>query len=105
MIQVETKYNPIPNELYYNYMDMLVNRIFKILPLKDEKSKTVDTYIINLLNELTGNKELIIHLNNDSRYETILANLQALLATDADYRNIVLNTIPLIKQLKEQYCE
>lgn len=105
MSDINTIYKPIPQELYKNYLHMLVNRIFKILPLKDEKSETVDDYIVNLLSELTGNKELIVHLHNDSKYETILANLQALLMPDADYRNIVLNTIPLVKQLKEQYCE
>ena len=101
---IKTNYNLIPDKLYINYMDKLVNRVFKILPLKDEKSETVNTYITNLLFELTGNQELILFLNNDSQYEALLSNLQGLLIDDSNYRSIILNCIPLIKSLKTKYC-
>lgn len=98
---VKTLYNEIPVNLHINYMDNLINRVFKILPLKDEKSDTVEAYITNLLYELTGNKELIIYLNNDSRYETILSNLQKMLSQDTNYRTLVFNTITLITQIRD----
>jgi hypothetical protein len=100
---IKTTYNLIPDELYINYMDNLVNRVFKILPLKDEKSETVDTYITNLLFELTGNQQLILFLHNDSQYEMLLSNLQGLLIDDNNYRSIILNCIPIIKSLKKKY--
>lgn len=98
---IKTLYNDIPVNLHINYMDNLINRVFKILPLKEENSDTVEAYITNLLYELTGNKELIIYLNNDSRYETILSNLQKLLSQDTNYRALVFNTITLITQIRD----
>ena len=80
--EIKTLYNSIPVNLHISYMDKLISRVFKILPLKEEKSDTVEAYITSLLYELTGNKELIIYLNNDSRYEAILSNLQKLLSQD-----------------------
>lgn len=98
---IKTLYNDIPVNLHINYMDNLINRVFKILPLKEENSDTVEAYITNLLYELTGNKELIIYLNNDSRYEAILSNLQKLLSQDTNYRALVFNTITLITQIRD----
>ena len=99
--EIKTLYNSIPVNLHISYMDKLISRVFKILPLKEEKSDTVEAYITSLLYELTGNKELIIYLNNDSRYEAILSNLQKLLSQDENYRTIVFNTITLITQIRD----
>lgn len=103
--EIKTLYNNIPVNLHISYMDNLINRVFKILPLKEEKSDTVNAYITSLLYELTGNKELIIYLNNDSRYEAILSNLQKLLSQDENYRAIVFNTITLITQIRDSEME
>lgn len=103
--EIKTLYNSIPVNLHISYMDKLISRVFKILPLKEEKSDTVEAYITSLLYELTGNKELIIYLNNDSRYEAILSNLQKLLSQDENYRTIVFNTITLITQIRDSGME
>ena len=103
--EIKTLYNSIPVNLHISYMDKLISRVFKILPLKEEKSDTVEAYITSLLYELTGNKELIIYLNNDSRYEAILSNLQKLLSQDENYRTIVFNTITLITQIRDSEME
>lgn len=102
---MKTIYNNIPDNLHYNYLNNLINRVFKILPLKEENSPTVQTYIVSLLSELTGNKELIAVVNNDSRYETILSNLQSLVTEQEIYRTIVFNTINLIVQMKDELQE
>ena len=103
--EIKTLYNSIPVNLHISYMDKLISRVFKILTLKEEKSDTVEAYITSLLYELTGNKELIIYLNNDSRYEAILSNLQKLLSQDENYRTIVFNTITLITQIRDSGME
>ena len=103
--EIKTLYNSIPVNLHISYMDKLISRVFKILPLKEEKSDTVEAYITSLLYELTGNKELIIYLNNDSRYEAVLSNLQKLLSQDENYRTIVFNTITLITQIRDSGME
>lgn len=40
--------------VYYKYLDGLKNRIFKILPLCEEKNKHIDTYLENLIIEFKG---------------------------------------------------
>lgn len=102
---VETVYNSIPNELYVNYMNSLTNRIFKILPMKDEKNDTVDIYIANLLFEMTGEYDLIIFLKNDRRYLGVLNKLQGLLTDDSNYRSVIFDCLSDIKILKQNYCK
>ena len=101
--EIKTLYNSIPTNLHIRYLDSLIGRVFKILPLKEEGSETVDVYISNLLYELTGNKELIAYLNNDSRYEAILSNLQKLISLKENYRAVVFNTIGSLT--KDNYKE
>ena len=103
--EIKTLYNSIPTNLHIRYLDSLIGRVFKILPLKEEGSETVDVYISNLLYELTGNKELIAYLNNDSRYEAILSNLQKLISLKENYRAVVFNTIALITQIRDSEME
>ena len=103
--EIKTLYNSIPTNLHIRYLDNLIGRVFKILPLKEEGSETVDDYIRNLLYELTGNKELIAYLNNDSRYEAILSNLQKLISLKENYRAVVFNTIALITQIRDSEME
>lgn len=102
---IKTLYNNIPANLHVRYMDNLINRVFKILPLKEENSETVDVYIKNLLYELTGNKELIVYLNNDSRYEAVISNLHKLISLKENYRTVVFNTIALIEQIRDTEME
>ena len=104
MSDIKTQYNSIPCQLHHNYLKNLINRVFKILPMKEEKSDTLDAYISALLQELTGNRDLILYLKNDSRYEMILSNLQSLQNDEVSYRATVFNTISIIKQLAEE-CE
>lgn len=100
---IKTKYNDVPKQLYVRYMDSLIARVFKILPLKDEKSPTVNTYIENLCFELTANEDLIKALKNDGKYLSLISNLNGLLCDDTNYRNVILGCLPLIKDLKNKY--
>lgn len=102
---IDTIYNAIPNELFINYMDSLTNRVFKILPMKDDKDKTVDTYISSLLFEMTGEQELIVFLKNDRRYMTVLNKLQGLLSDDSNYRGVIFDCLSDIGVLKQRYCK
>lgn len=104
MKEIETKYSPIPLELYENYMERLTGRFFKILPLKDGQSITVNSYIESLLNELVGMRDLIIFLENDAQFEILLNTLNGLLINDINYRTEILKCIPIIKSLKVKYC-
>ena len=39
-----------PN-MFYNYLDMLISRLFKILPMYESQSDTLKTYIKDLRDE------------------------------------------------------
>lgn len=75
---IETIYNSLSNEVYENYMKLLINKIYKILPLKEEHSPTVPTYIESLLMEMTGNSKLILALQNNGRYISVINTIEAL---------------------------
>lgn len=104
---ITTKYNPLPSELCADYFDKLVNRVYKLLPLKEENSDTIDTYIKDLLFELTGNNEVIISLKNDGSFLSIIGRIEKL-QTESDiktYRREVFNCIQNVTRLKRKYSE
>lgn len=76
---IKTKYNPIPEKLCQNYFETLINRFYKILPLKEEGSPTITQYISSLLSEMTGNKELITLIREDGQYLSLLGSLESLI--------------------------
>lgn len=75
---IETIYDYISDEAYKNYMKLLINKIYKILPLKEEYSPTVSAYIESLLMEMTGNSKLIPALQNSGRYIAVINTIEAL---------------------------
>jgi hypothetical protein len=100
---METKYGQLPNELLVAYVDGLVGKVWKILPMKDSKSDTIDKYLNGLLRELVGNKELVFELRNNQDFLSILGSLESLIMEDerSIYRSDVFKIITLIKRIKE----
>lgn len=74
----KTKYGKIPNCFIDEYKDRLIGRVFKILPMVEEKSDTWDVYIESLLFELHGMDVLIQELNCNSDFLILLATLEEL---------------------------
>lgn len=79
---MESKYGNIPDPHIIEYVNKLVNRVYKILPMKEEKSSTVNTYLESLLRELIGNKKLIISLYRNEDFVILIGTLQGLLNED-----------------------
>lgn len=79
---IETKYNPVDIKLCQNYFSILVNKIYKVLPLKEEHSPTVCKYIESLLNEMTGSSKVISAIRNDGQYMAIIGTLEGLCKCD-----------------------
>ena len=61
------------------YLRNLVNRFFKILPLKENNEESLDTYIRSLQAELIGCYDLVVLLHDDPLYLSLLAILQYLI--------------------------
>ena len=102
---IETKYNPISDQLVSNYFEVLINKVYKILPLYEEKSETVGQYIESLLYEITGNQEAIIMINDDGQYASLIGTLESL-REFIDVKKIkreVFKCIRIIESLNRKY--
>ena len=56
---IEVKYGLIPEENFCKYFEFLISKTYKILPLKEENSSTLKSYLESYLRELIGNQSLI----------------------------------------------
>lgn len=99
----------VSEELLLNYFQSLVNRFFKILPIRESEEETLTVYMKSLQCEVLGCRKLISDMNNDSRFFTLAAILQYLIDTPncpiKDVKREVFKAIRICNQLKEQYRE
>ena len=97
----------LSNELVSRQIKDLVNRFYKILPIKESGEPTLKQYQSGLLREMLGCKELIVALKNDDRYLSLLSILQCMIDYDPDVdtvRSDVFKAINILKSLQKKYC-
>lgn len=102
---MKTKYDQdISDESVRKYMNHLINRFYKILPLTEEGCETIDEYMLSLQRELLGCQGLFQALQEDDRYLSVLSLLQYFIEhNDDDYNNLrreifqVINTLNKMK--------
>lgn len=99
MIQV--KYGLIPRESFCNYFNFLINKTYKILPLKEEKSSTLTSYLESYLRELIGNKELVSVLVHEPKFITILNTLEFLISEEYSIKTCKKEVFKCIRILEE----
>lgn len=99
---------PVTKELLCNYFNNLVNLFFKILPIREKEELSLVTYMKSLQIELLGCKQLIIALNHDPYYLSLLAILQYLIDNPGcqvdKVRREVFRAISLCNKLKAKYA-
>lgn len=98
---------PVSDVLVAGYFSSLVNRVFKILPIKEREEKTLETYLDSLSMELLGCKSLIPVLNGDGAYLSILASIRYI-HDNPDLplpviRREVFRTISVCKKIEERF--
>lgn len=89
-----------------NYLDTLVDRIFKILPMKEENADTLNEYMQGLQLELIGCSSLFVNTGYDSVLLSLISILQYLIDNDCDVdtvRRQVFTAIDTCKKLKRKY--
>lgn len=90
-----------------NYFKHLVNRFFKILPIRENEEGSLVTYMQCLQAELLGCKELVLAINNDPSYLRLLSILQYLIdnptCSQPEVKRYVFQSISLCNRLKAQY--
>lgn len=99
----------ISAEAVNKYFQNLINRFFKILPMKESEEETLPTYISSLQIELLGMKSLIPELQDNSSFLSLLAVLQYFEdnpdCETAVVRREVFNSISTCKHLAAEYAD
>lgn len=96
----------LDQSIVVRYMGGLVNRFFKILPIKEEGEPTLMQYMQSLQREMLGCKNLIVLLKDDDRYLSLLSILQYLIDHDTDVKTTkteVFRAINILRQLQKKY--
>lgn len=95
-------------EMLHNYLQSLVNRFFKILPIKENEPDSLQQYTESLQFELIGFKELIIAIKYDPEYMSLLSKLQYIIdhpdVTVKRVRREVFCAISICNKLCAKYC-
>ena len=76
---IETKYGKLSNNDIVLYFYRLINKIYKLMPLKENKDRNYEKYLQKLIKQLTGGDSLII---SDSLFIEIIFNLESLSEID-----------------------
>jgi hypothetical protein len=98
---MKTKYGSVDDELLQKYIERLVNKVFKLLPLKQENNPTLVEYHKSLMLELNGANSLVLALQEDANFMCLICSLESLLFVDdfPVYRRKVLECINICKKL------
>lgn len=95
--------------LYVNYLKVLKDRIFKILPLFEENNEGLFHYINSLLFELNGLQYVISGLHQSSNYISLLSSIESLLDESLEQtkeikfiRSEVFRLIGIIEKLQQE---
>ena len=99
----------IDSRFLQGYFRSLVNRFFKILPMREADEATLTVYIQSLQAEMMGSKELFNSIDYDPAFVTLLSILQYMIdnpcCTVPETRREVFRAISICKKLAERYSE
>ena len=99
MVQVNIEV--IDDEFFLNYLNFLVNRVYKILPISEDEPETLQSYLDSLILELVGSKDLILKLKKDANFLSLIATLQSLSENKYSHRVIKSETFKCIDIIKK----
>lgn len=95
--------------LLENYFHNLVNRFFKILPMRENNEESLATYMLGLQAELMGCESFIPEMHENSMYLSLLSILQYLIdnpeCTIKETKREVFGAISLCDKLMSVYSQ
>lgn len=103
-----TNYGKIPNDNISQYFKQLVGKTFKILPLFEENSPTLGSYIQSYQRELIGNSYLFELLKDEPKFITLLTTIEYLAKADYSHdtcKKEVLKCTNLINDIRARIIE
>ena len=99
-------YGEIPNENLSQYFKYLVGKTFKILPLYEEDSTTLPSYLKSYQRELIGDSRLFSELRNEPKFITLLATIEFLVSGEYNHdvcKSEVLKCTNIINDINKKY--
>ena len=95
---METKYGSIPSSVFDDYRNSLINRIWILLPLKEENCSTLKENIERLNRELHGMLE--VHSKQNKYILTVMHLLENSISEQnfSVYRSDILRCCELVKK-------
>jgi hypothetical protein len=101
---------PVKGKLLYNYFCNLVNQVYKILPMREQKSETLDKYIWRLHAEFLGFAGTFPDLQEDAYFASLLSILQYLRGhcmkdSVGQTKHLVFECISLCEKLSLRYAD
>lgn len=98
----------LPDMVVSQYMKSLVGQFYKILPIKESGEPSLPKYMDSLLRELVGCRSLIVALQYDDLYMSLLSILQYMVENECStdvVRCEVFKAIRICKKLQKKYGE
>ena len=96
------------DSLVDQYLERLKSRVFKILPLIEEKNEGIYSYVDSLIFELYGLQYVVKGMPNSSNYITILSTLESisdeLIMKEKDFkflRSEILRLVGIVNKLQK----
>lgn len=96
----------LPDRVVQKYLKALIGQFYKILPIKESGEPSLDKYMESLQREMIGCQSLILALNNDELFLSLLAVLQYMIENDCDIGIVkceVFKAINICKKLQKKY--
>lgn len=99
---METKYGQLPDELLISYVNGMIPKVYKMMPMKEKETDSLHSYMESTLSEFIGQKKLVYKLKDNEEFLSILGTLEGLLDQDdfKKFRSDIFKTIKLIEKLK-----
>lgn len=89
------------------HLDGLINKLFKIIPLKENNDKNLDRYIDSLCVDLLGSSFTFRELLKNQNYITIVNTIEYLRVYEYDFvkcKREVFKCISLVEKIKKELC-
>ena len=108
-MMIDTKIDAaVESNTVADYFNTLVNKFFKILPIKEQGCETLDVYISSLQCELLGGRSFIPAFHRDDSFLTLIFILEYLVSERPDVAVVkreVFRAIGICNKLRDAYAK
>lgn len=97
--------NKLPEKALRSYLQILINKVYKILPMKEEQCPTLTSYLLSLKNEMIGCYNLWRVLEDKPQFLVVINIIEYLATEEYDEtvcRREVFKAIRLIENIVKE---